>query len=103
MNHHLIDKITKKASQSNCKFKVAALGFNRKGECVISTVNKPLISKKGGGIHAEEAVFKVAKKKDIVKILICRVGRGGKLRPIDPCPSCARTAKKLGIEIRSII
>lgn len=96
-------RLKKKANQSSCIFKVAALGFNKKGECVASSVNKPFLNKKGGGIHAEEQLFKVAKKKGIVKILLCRVGRSGELRPIKPCCSCSKTAKKLGITIVSIM
>ena len=97
-----ISKLRKKALQSECIYKIAALGFNKKGECVASSVNKPFINKRGGGLHAEEQLFKVATRKGIVKILICRVGRGGKLRPIEPCASCSKTAKKLGIRIISI-
>jgi hypothetical protein len=97
-----VSKLVKKASQSICRSRVAALGFNKKNECVITTVNKPNMRKKGGGIHAEEQIFKVARKYGIVKILICRIGSDKKLLPIDPCESCAKTAKKLGIEITSI-
>ena len=43
-----------------------------------------------------------AKAKGIVKILICRVGRSGELRPIKPCDTCQKIADKLGIEIVSI-
>ncbi len=99
---HLHEKLIKKAKQSPCKSRVAALGFNKKNECVISTVNKPMLLKKGGGIHAEEQIFKVARRKNITKILICRIGKSNDLLPIDPCPSCAKTAKKLNIEITTI-
>ena len=101
MNEY-VHRLKKKAQQSVCNYKVAALGFNKKGECVASSVNKPYLYKRGGGIHAEEAIFNVAQKKGIVRILICRVGRSGKLRPIQPCESCAKTARKLGIVINSI-
>ena len=35
------------------------------------------------------------------KILIIRIGIGGKLRPIDPCGVCAKMAKKRGVKIVS--
>ena len=102
VNVHLYDKLINKAKQSLCKSRVAALGFNGKNECVISTVNKTLLCKKGGGLHAEEQIFKVARKMGIERILICRIGKGNDLLPIIPCASCARTAKKLGIVINTI-
>lgn len=101
-SHNLLNKLKRKASQSTCKSRVAALGFNGRGECVASSVNRPRLSRRGGGIHAEEQIFKVARKRGIVKILICRVGKGGELRPIEACESCSKTAKKLGIVISSV-
>jgi len=99
----LISRLKLKAMQSTCRSRVAALGFNRKGECVASSVNQPFLYRRGGGLHAEEQLFKVARKRGIVKILICRVGGSGVLRPIDACKSCSKTADKLGITISSII
>jgi len=99
---HLIDRAQRKASQSICKFYVAALGFNRAGVCVVTRTNRPRFSRQGGGLHAEQLVMQQAKQKGVVRILICRVGRGGKLRPIEPCESCAKIAEKLGIEITSV-
>ena len=93
----------KKAQQSICKFKVSAIGLNAKGEVVAKAINRPRFSHKGGGIHAEMSVMKFARKKGIKTILICRVSTcNGELLPIDPCPRCAATAKKLGIKIVSI-
>jgi hypothetical protein len=43
-----------------------------------------------------------ARKYGIVRILICRVGKGGNLRPIDPCPNCKKVADKLDIKIETI-
>jgi hypothetical protein len=58
--------------------------------------------RKGGGRHAERRIMSVARRKGIVRILICRVGDGGVLRPIDPCPQCQAVADKLGIAIDTI-
>lgn len=96
------DRAIKKALQSNCKFRVAAFGFNRKGEMVISKTNVKRFSRKGGGIHAEQRIFSQARRYGILTILICRVGKGGKLRPINPCISCTNIANKLGITIRTV-
>lgn len=97
-----VKRIRRKAIQSICKMRVAALGFNRNGDCVASSTNKPFKSKKGGGKHAEEFIFEVAKQCGIVRILICRIGGSGSLLPIDPCERCAETAAKLGIKIDSV-
>jgi hypothetical protein len=43
-----------------------------------------------------------ARKYGIVRILICRVGKGGNLRPIDPCSNCKKVADKLDIKIETI-
>lgn len=99
---HYKRKLIKKAEQSICKFRVSALGFNRNGDCVASATNRPRFSCKGGGIHAEECLFFVARRKGIVKILICRIGCGRNLLPIDPCNRCSKIANKLGIKIETI-
>jgi hypothetical protein len=95
-------RAAKKAAQSICKFKVSALGFNREGVLVRTAMNKPYINKEGGGIHAEEQLFEVAKRLGIQTILICRIGKKGTFLPIKPCTSCSKTAKKLGIRIHTI-
>lgn len=97
-----VDLLKKKATQTLCTFRVAAIGFNSRGESVIRTCNEYRFSREGGGLHAEEKIFKVAKRKNIKTILICRISRTGNLLPIDPCNRCMKTANKLGIKIVSI-
>lgn len=96
-----LNKLRKKATQSNSKFRIAAFGFNSSGECVCKTTNRPS-EKPECGSHAEERIFKHAKRLGIRRILICRIGMSGKLRPIDPCIRCQGIADKLGIKIESI-
>jgi len=96
-----LQKIRKKAEQSNSKFRIAAFGFNGSGECVCKTTNRPSLKPEVGS-HAEERIFKHAKRLGIRKILICRIGMSGKLRPIDPCDRCQEIANKLGIKIESV-
>lgn len=97
-----IERIRNKALQSCCKFRVAALGFNKAGICVATSTNRPRFSRKGGGNHAEILIMREAKKKGITHILICRIGSGGALRPIDPCPNCQKIADRLNIQITTI-
>ena len=98
----LKERMIRKAKQSICKFRLCAFGFNRDGICVATATNSPRFSHKGGGLHAEEKIFFSAKSKGIVKILICRIGSGGTIRPIDPCERCSKIAEKLGIKIETI-
>ena len=95
-------RILKKAKQSTCKMRVAALGFNKDHVCVMARTNKPRFHRKGGGDHAEALIMKEAKKKGIVYILICRIGKGGEFRPIDPCSKCQTIADKLEIKIETL-
>lgn len=99
---HIVERARKKAMQSICMFPVAALGFNRAGVCVITRTNRPRFSRFGGGLHAERLVMQQAKARGVVRILICRVGDGGTLLPIEPCETCSNIAKKLGIKLESI-
>lgn len=102
-NPQITERARKKALQSICKIRVAALGFNKAGVCVMTRTNTPTkFGRKGGGRHAERRIMSVARRKGIVRILICRVGDGGVLRPIDPCPQCQAVADKLGIAIDTI-
>lgn len=104
MTSDIVKKIRHKALQSSCRVRVAALGFNSEGVCVIARTNKPRlnIEKKGGSFHAERLIFNRARSKGVVKILICRVGNGGALRKIDPCPTCKAIARRMKIKIESI-
>ncbi|RLD68821.1 MAG: hypothetical protein DRI98_11355 [Bacteroidetes bacterium] len=98
-----IEKLVRKASQSNCQSRIAAIGFNKKGDCVAIGYNKKRFLRKGGGVHAEIEIFKVARKRGVVKILICRIGKGKELRPIEPCSNCKKIALKLNIKIETIL
>ncbi len=102
VDRHLRDRIIRKAEQSICKLRVAALGFNKAGVCIVTRTNRPKFSRLGGSEHAEALVMKEARKKGIVRILICRIGAGGALRPIDPCSKCQAIADKLGIVIETV-
>lgn len=100
-NSHIIDRLKKKASQSNCRSKVAAIGIDYRGRIIASSCNSCRFDHKGGGLHAEMAVMKKAPK-SLRTIIICRVGLGGDLRPINPCARCQEKADELGIKIRTL-
>jgi cytidine deaminase len=98
----LLKEIQQKACQSIAKFRISAFGINRKGECVAKACNQSRFVKKGGGTHAEMKIMLEARRKRIKTIIICRVGRGGAILPIEPCSVCAEKAKELGIKIISV-
>lgn len=92
--------LKKKAKQSACKYKVAAIGFDARGNPVATRTNTPYLDKHGGSYHAEARLM--SKYKRIKTIIICRVSRRGEFKPIDPCPHCARMAKRQGVTIKSL-
>jgi hypothetical protein len=98
----LVLRAIKKAQQSICRLRVAALGFNAAGVCVMTRTNRPRFLHKGGGYHAERRVLAQAKQKGIVRILICRISKSGNLLPIDPCSTCQNIADKLGVELATL-
>lgn len=97
----MLQKIVSKASQSGCRYKIAAVGLNKKGEPFCWATNKQFINNKGGGLHAETILMRRHKRK-IKTIIICRTNNSGDILPIDPCEKCQKLAQKLGIKIKSI-
>jgi hypothetical protein len=91
----------KKALQSDCNYRVSAIAINRRGEIINTSTNRHRFEGKGRGLHAEMQLM-AANPKGIKHIIICRVGKGGCLLPIDPCPMCQEKADELGIKITSI-
>jgi len=98
----LVSRAVAKASQSKCNAKIAALGFNSRGQCVAKSFNQKRFLRKGGGLHAEMILMRESRRKGIVTILICRVGKSGDLLPVDPCLTCAQKAEELGIKIFTV-
>lgn len=96
-----IEKGLKKAKKSICRFKISAIGMNKKGEVIYISSNKPRFVRKYGGIHAEEEVIKKAGP-SLYKIYIIRVNKNGDKLPIEPCKKCRNLAKKYNIKIKSI-
>ena len=94
----LLIKLIKKAKKSHCRFKVAAIGVNGKGEVIGIKFNRYRFTRKGGGIHAEQDLIHRYGNK-LKKIYICRVNKHGKQLPIEPCLSCLKIANKMRIKI----
>ena len=102
MTKTIIDKAKKKAQQSICKHRVSATGFDKSGNVLGSAINRPHLSKIGGGIHAEISLLRRIDVKKLHSILLCRVGKGGNLLPIHPCENCKKVLDKLGVFVYSV-
>jgi len=90
-----------KAKTSPCRYKISAVGFDKKGKVVGICTNNHRFVKYGGGIHAERRL--ISRYGDLIKtILICRVGNSGELLPIHPCKTCQKIADKYSIKIISV-
>lgn len=94
----LIRRAMNKAEKSPIKYRVAAIGFNKKGEVLGMSHNTKGIHLERQ-FHAEERLM--SRYPDLTKIVIIRIGLSGELRPIDPCDVCAKMAKKRGVKIES--
>ena len=103
--------LKEKAANSPCTFKISAIAFDSKGDVLGHASNshsenwnvleKSAAGRPGTGVHAERVLMR--RYRNLVKtIVICRVGHGGDLRPIDPCPMCQKVAKKYGVKIISV-
>ena len=98
---HFRDRILKKAMQSDCRYKVVALGFNRKGDFIGMSMNKHRLNRYGCSYHAEVELIK--KYKGCLKtIIVCKANKQGEITKIDPCDTCSKLADKYGITIKTI-
>jgi len=95
-------RLIRKAQQSSCRYKVSAIGLDEQNNVVAFAHNKPYIHRKGGSIHAEEALMNQYGQV-LSTIIICRTNKSGtSILPIHPCKTCAGKAKRLGIKIVTI-
>ena len=90
-----------KAKQSSARFQISAVGFDRRGKYLGTAFNYSRFNRHGGGVHAEMALLHKFGPK-IKTILICRVGKAGELRPIDPCIRCKKVLDKMKIKIMTV-
>lgn len=96
-----LQRLIKKAQQSICKYKVAAMGFDHHGNYVGMSSNKPRFSREGGSYHAE--ILLISRYGNNLKtIVIVRTNNRGDIKPIHPCQVCSKVAAALGIKIRSV-
>lgn len=106
----LLKLLTNKAKHSPCTYKISAVAFSKKGNILGHCTNnhsrwqvleKTPIGRAGTAEHAERSLIKKFGQR-IHTIIICRIGRSGEIRPIDPCETCAKLAKKYDITIKTV-
>jgi len=102
MSPNIIDKAIRRASKSICRYKVSAIGLNKKGEIIGSSVNTIRFNRLNGGIHAEASLIG-RYGSQLKTIIICRVNKTGGVLPIEPCDNCQKLANKFGIKIVSCL
>lgn len=101
IKNNLVNNLIKKASQSNCAYKVSAIAFTKKGNLLGYSFNKHRFTNKGGGLHAERLLFERYGSK-IDTIYIIRVNRNKEELPIEACYTCQKIAKKMKVKIINI-
>ena len=106
ISQEITSRLLAKAAQSVSAYRVAGCAISKKGEILGFAVNAPYrqsanIVGKYTGRHAEAAL--IQQYGDNLKtIIILRIGLGGDILPIDPCPKCAKLAEKYGIKVISV-
>ena len=95
------DRAINKAKQSQAKYKISAIGLDKKGKVLGSAFNQLRFSKFGGGLHAEMLLLHRYGNK-VKTIILCRVGKHGSILPIEPCKKCQKILDKLKIKVISV-
>ena len=99
-----------KAMHSPCTYRISGIAFSKKGNvlgyCTNShskwqVLEKTPVGRAGTAEHCERLLIRKFGQR-IHTIVICRIGRSGEIRPIDPCKTCQKLAEKYGITIRTI-
>ena len=100
----IVKRLGKKAAQSKSKYRISAMGFDKRGEFIAQAFNglpQDGVIGPGSGRHAEAILM--TKYGDLLKtIVISRIGHSGEWRPIKPCQNCKKMADKLGVKLITI-
>ncbi len=106
----LLSFLKNKAKHSPCTYKISGVAISKKGNILGHCTNnhskwqvleKTPIGRAGTAEHCERKLIQKFGNR-IHTIIICRIGRSGEIRPIDPCKTCAKLADKYGITIKTV-
>lgn len=105
-------RLSEVCCHSPCTYKVGAIAFDKKGDILgeysnsyslwVDNEGQKTLNRRGTGRHAEARLIRRYGRR-IRTILIMRVGKGGSLKPIDPCPTCQKLAEKYNIKIQTVM
>ena len=101
VEHEIMPRIMKKATQSPNNFFVAAAAFSKKGNLLgvrSNSHNNYMAIRRGMSKHAEASLISEFGRK-IDTIYLVRIGRDFSRLPIHPCENCQKIADKFGIKI----
>lgn len=105
MNPAIQNAVFKKATHSPSHIRMAGVAFSRKGEVLGIVSNgfraNNIVPARYSGEHVERKL--IARYGNLIsKIVLMRIGRGGAILPIDPCPKCQKLLDKYGIKVSTV-
>lgn len=101
VEHDIMPRIMKKASQSPNNFFVAAAAFSKRGNLLgvkSNSHNNFIATRKGASKHAESQLIMEFGRR-IHTIYLVRIGRDFSRLPIHPCKNCQKLIDKYGIKV----
>lgn len=91
----------KKTLKGTCRFRVAAIGLDRRGRVLGILTNLPPRGPEnfnsGSGCHAE--VRAISSLRGVHALVVVRFGDRGVLRPIHPCANCQSYADRRQVKL----
>lgn len=101
----IIGLLRQKAEHSPSHIRMAGIAFDRKGDILGTASNGFRVSQvkpaRFSGNHVERKL--IGRYGNLIsKIVLMRIGRGGAILPIDPCPKCQKLLNKYGIKVSTI-
>ena len=97
----VLERAKRKAARSRCRYKIAAIGFDKRGKLLGVAINYPRFVKFGGSVHAEMNLLHRYGKR-LKSLLILRTNRSLDLLPISVCKRCQKILDRMEIEYASI-
>lgn len=101
----LFHRMKRKAASNSSQYHLAAAGFDEKGELLSIETNSfrrdNIGTKKYSGYHVECRLLHRHGQK-LHSIVLLRIGNGGDVLPIDPCPKCKAILDKVGVKVYPI-
>lgn len=110
INAEVVSRLAAKAAQSTCRYKVAAVGLDSRGNVLGIFSNRPrFVSWRGsdnyygrnGDWHAEHLCLRRCGP-ELSLIYVTRV-KNGRLLRMDPCKACVDACFRNGVECRPLI